>query len=187
MASEAAQARNRDYLGTEHLLVGLLREGDGVAAKTLESLGLSVEAVDSRISCSEQPQAGRSGQIPFTPRAKIVLEQSTRETALLGHDHIGTEHLLLALIDSRESTGARLLGEVAPVDIAEVRQQILRQVAEYRRVSDSAQLAHVTCVELTEAEQALCAVVAAKSGQNLDAWMRERILEAARALRPDTE
>jgi len=186
-ASEAAQAHNHDYLGTEHFLVGILREGGGVAAKTLESLGISAESVDSRIRHSGQPQTGRSGQIPFTPQAKMVLEQSRRETSLLGHDHIGTEHLLPALIDSRDSTGARILSEVAPVDIDQLPQHLLTQVAEHRRVSGSAELTHVTNIKLTEAEHALCAVVPANAGEDLDAWMRERILEAARAHRTGAE
>ncbi|ELB86595.1 hypothetical protein R1X32_09235 (plasmid) [Rhodococcus opacus] len=81
----------------------------------------------------------------------------------------------------RSSTGARLLGEVAPVDFAELRRHLLRQVAEHRRAPGSAGRTQVTTIELTDAEHALCAVAAAKAGQNLDAWMRERILDAARA------
>ena len=111
LASESARAHNHEYLGTDDLLLGLLREEGGVAAKSLKTMGISAEVIDSRLTGTGKGEGTRSGHIPFSPQAKKVLEQSMRETSLLGHDQIGTEHLLLALIDNRVSTGARLLGD----------------------------------------------------------------------------
>src|SRR5215210_7659636 len=94
LAQEEARMLNHNYIGTEHILLGLIHEGEGVAAKALESLGISLEGVR---------QQAPSGHIPFTPRAKKVLELSLREALQLGHNYIGTEHILLGLI--REGEG----------------------------------------------------------------------------------
>ncbi|PBC40181.1 hypothetical protein CJ179_33180 [Rhodococcus sp. ACS1] len=98
LATDEAQTRNCDHVGTEHILIGLITEGDGVAAKTLESIGISADVIGNRLPDMGHHQPHRPGHIPFTPRAEKVLEQSLRETSLLGHDHIDTEHLLLAPI-----------------------------------------------------------------------------------------
>ena len=181
LASDAARAHNQDYLGTEHILLGLICERDGAAARSLESFGVSAAVIDGRLTTGQGEQA-RSGHIPFTRHAKRILEQSMRETSLLGHERIGTEQILLALIDDRESTGARLLGEVLPVDFDQLRQHILREVTEHR-LSAGLGLGptQVTDVRLTDAEHALCVVAAAEAGQPVDVWMRERILDAARS------
>ncbi|TQC46514.1 ATP-binding protein [Rhodococcus sp. WS4] len=180
LASEAARAHNHDYLGTEHILLGLIREHEGAAARSLESFGVSADIIDSRLTTGQGEQA-RSGHIPFTRHAKRILEQSLRETSLLGHDRIGTEQILLALIDDRESTGARLLGDVLPVDFDQLRQHILRQVTEHRLTAElGLGPTHVTNLRWTDAEHALCVAAAAKAGQPLDAWMRDRLLDAAR-------
>ncbi|MGW4336696.1 Clp protease N-terminal domain-containing protein [Rhodococcus koreensis] len=181
LASDAARAHHHDYLGTEHLLLGLIGERDGAAARALESFGVSATVIDGRLTTGHGEPA-RSGHIPFTRHAKRILEQSLREPSLLGHDRIGTEQILLALIDDRESTGARLLGEVLPVDFDQLRQHILREVTEHRLTADlGLGPTHVTNLRLTDAEHALCVAAAAAAGQPLDAWMRDRILDAARA------
>jgi ATP-dependent Clp protease ATP-binding subunit ClpC len=110
LAQEEARLLNHNYIGTEHILLGLIREGDGVAAKALESLNISREAV--RQSVEEIVGKGRSaptGHIPFTPRGKKVLELSLRESLQLGHNYIGTEHILLGLIREGEGVGAEVL------------------------------------------------------------------------------
>jgi len=188
LASEAARAHHHDYLGTEHILLGLIREHDGAAARSLEAFGVSAAIIDGRVTTGHGEQA-RAGHIPFTRHAKRILEQSMRETSLLGHERIGTEQILLALIDDdRESTGARLLGEVLPVDFGQLRQHILRQVTEHRLTAElGLGPTQVTNVRLTDAEHALCVVAAAKAGQRIDVWMRDRILDAARSGGASTE
>jgi ATP-dependent Clp protease ATP-binding subunit ClpC len=104
LAQEEARLLNHNYVGTEHVLLGLIRESQGVAAKALESLGISLEAVRTQVEeIIGQGQMAPTGHIPFTPRAKKVLELSLREAKQLGHDYIGTEHILLGLI--REGEG----------------------------------------------------------------------------------
>ena len=96
LAQEEARLLNHNYIGTEHILLGLIHEGEGVAAKALESLGISLEAVRSQVEeIIGQGGSSPSGHIPFTPRAKKVLELSLREALQLGHNYIGTEHILL--------------------------------------------------------------------------------------------
>jgi len=99
LAQEEARMLNHNYIGTEHILLGLIHEGEGVAAKGLESLGISLEGVRAQVEeIIGQGQQAPSGHIPFTPRAKKVLELSLREALQLGHNYIGTEHILLGLI-----------------------------------------------------------------------------------------
>src|SRR5438093_10014850 len=96
LAQEEARLLNHNYIGTEHILLGLIHEGEGVAAKALESLGISLEAVRNQVEeIIAQGGSSPSGHIPFTPRAKKVLELSLREALQLGHNYIGTEHILL--------------------------------------------------------------------------------------------
>ena len=109
LAQQEAQLLNHSYIGTEHLLLGLLADGGGIAAQALESLGVTLEAAQQQvremIGEGEQPQ---QGHIPFTPRAKKVLELSLREALNLGDDHIGTEHLLLGLLEEADGVGAQV-------------------------------------------------------------------------------
>ena len=99
LAQEEARMLNHNYIGTEHILLGLIHEGEGVAAKALESLNISLEAVRQQVEeIIGQGQAAPTGHIPFTPRAKKVLELSLREALQLGHNYIGTEHILLGLV-----------------------------------------------------------------------------------------
>jgi ATP-dependent Clp protease ATP-binding subunit ClpC len=99
LAQEEAKLLNHNYIGTEHILLGLIHEGEGVAAKALEALGISLDGVREQVQeIIGQGQTAPTGHIPFTPRAKKVLELSLREALQLGHSYIGTEHLLLGLI-----------------------------------------------------------------------------------------
>ena len=110
LAQEEARLLNHNYIGTEHILLGLIHEGEGVAAKALESLGISLEAVRSQVEeIIGQGSSSPSGHIPFTPRAKKVLELSLREALQLGHNYIGTEHILLGLIREGEGVAAQVL------------------------------------------------------------------------------
>jgi ATP-dependent Clp protease ATP-binding subunit ClpC len=110
LAQEEARLLNHNYIGTEHILLGLIHEGEGVAAKALESLGISLEAVRQQVEeIIGQGGASPSGHIPFTPRAKKVLELSLREALQLGHNYIGTEHILLGLIREGEGVAAQVL------------------------------------------------------------------------------
>jgi ATP-dependent Clp protease ATP-binding subunit ClpC len=125
LAQDEARLRNHDYLGTEHLLLGLIREGEGVAVRALESLGISLEAVRAQVQESiGQGQSVPTGHIPFTPRAKKVLELSFREALQLGHDYIGTEHLLLGLIGEGEGVAAQVLMRLG-ADLSRVRQRVI--------------------------------------------------------------
>ena len=109
-AQEEARALNHDFIGTEHILLGLVGEGQGVAAKALESLGISLETVRQRVEDAVPPgQYSRPGHIPFTPRAKKVLELSLSEAKLLGHPYIGTEHILLGLLREGEGVAVQVL------------------------------------------------------------------------------
>jgi ATP-dependent Clp protease ATP-binding subunit ClpA len=126
LAQEEARRLNHNYIGTEHILLGLLSEGEGVAAKALESLGISLEVV--RVQVQEtigQGQVTPTGHIPFTPRAKKVLELSLREALQLGHNYIGTEHILLGLIREGEGVAAQVLAAVG-ADHTRVREQVVR-------------------------------------------------------------
>ncbi|NBR22575.1 MAG: NDP-hexose 4-ketoreductase, partial [Micrococcales bacterium] len=110
LAQEEAKSLNHNYIGTEHILLGLIHEGEGVAAKALEALGISQEAVRDQVrEIIGQGQQAPTGHIPFTPRAKKVLELSLREALQLGHSYIGTEHLLLGLIKEGEGVAAQVL------------------------------------------------------------------------------
>ena len=125
LAQEEARLLRHDYVGTEHLLLGLLYEGTGVAAKALESLGISHEDVRGQVEqIIGHGQGSRPGPIPFTCRAKKVLELSLREALALGHHYIGTEHLLLGLLREGEGIAAQVLTRLG-ADHARVRERVL--------------------------------------------------------------
>ena len=131
LAQEEARMLNHNYIGTEHVLLGLIHEGEGVAAKALESLGISLEAVRSQVEeIIGQGQAAPTGHIPFTPRAKKVLELSLREALQLGHNYIGTEHILLGLIREGEGVAAEVLVKLG-ADLNRVRQQVIQLLSGY--------------------------------------------------------
>ena len=128
LGPRALQARmlSHNYIGTEHILLGLIHEGEGVAAKALESLDISLEAVRAQVEeIIGQGQQAPSGHIPFTPRAKKVLELSLREALQLGHSYIGTEHILLGLIREGEGVAAQVLQKLG-ADLNRVRQQVIQ-------------------------------------------------------------
>ncbi len=132
LAQEEARMLNHNYIGTEHILLGLIHEGEGVAAKALESLGISQEAVRRQVEeIIGQGQQAPSGHIPFTPRAKKVLELSLREALQLGHNYIGTEHILLGLIREGEGVAAQVLVKLG-ADLNRVRQQVIQLLHGYQ-------------------------------------------------------
>src|SRR5213080_4782585 len=131
LAQEEARMLNHNYIGTEHILLGLIHEGEGVAAKALESLGISLEAVRQQVEeIIGQGQQAPSGHIPFTPRAKKVLELSLREALQLGHNYIGTEHILLGLIREGEGVAAQVLQKLG-ADLNRVRQTVIQLLSGY--------------------------------------------------------
>src|SRR6202048_3352850 len=131
LAQEEARMLNHNYIGTEHILLGLIHEGEGVAAKALESLGISQEAVRRQVEEIVGPgQQAPAGHIPFTPRAKKVLELALREALQLGHNYIGTEHILLGLIREGEGVAAQVLVKLG-ADLSRVRQQVIQLLSGY--------------------------------------------------------
>jgi ATP-dependent Clp protease ATP-binding subunit ClpC len=131
LAQEEARLLNHGFIGTEHILLGLIHEGEGIAARALEQLDVSLEAVRQRVE-ETIGVAGTplTGSPPFTPRAKKVLELSLREALQLGHNYIGTEHLLLGLVREGEGVAAQVLIS-SGVDLARVRQQVILLLSEY--------------------------------------------------------
>jgi ATP-dependent Clp protease ATP-binding subunit ClpC len=150
LAQEEARMLNHNYIGTEHILLGLIHEGEGVASKALESLGVSLEAVRSQVEeIIGRGQAEPTGHIPFTPRAKKVLELSLREALQLGHNYIGTEHILLGVIREGEGVAAQALMKLG-ADLDRTRQAVIQLLAgrteeetekEFRGPSEEADLA----------------------------------------------
>ena len=132
LAQEEARVLNHNYIGTEHILLGLIREGQGVAAQALESLGISLEAVRQQVEkIIGRGQQAPSGHIPFTPRAKKVLELSLREAQSLGHDYIGTEHILLGLIREGSGVAAQVLVKLG-ANLDQTRQQVTQLLHGYQ-------------------------------------------------------
>ena len=130
LAQEEARMLNHNYIGTEHILLGLIHEGEGVAAKALESLGISLDAVREQVQeIIGQGQNAPSGRIPFTPRAKKVLELSLREAMQPDPTkHVDTEHILLGLIREGEGVAAQVLVTLG-ADLSRVRQQVMEMVS----------------------------------------------------------
>lgn len=131
LAQEEAKHLHHNYIGTEHILLGLIHEGEGVAAKALESLGISLEAVREKVEETIGPAAASSSpNPPFTPRAKKVLELSLREALQLGHNYIGTEHMLLGVVREGEGVAAQVLVSLG-ADLSRVRQQVIQLLSGY--------------------------------------------------------
>ena len=133
VAQEEARELGHNYIGTEHILLGLLRVSDGVAAEALESLGISLDAVRREVKeiIGQGEKSTLPSHIPFTPRAKKVLELSLRESLQLGHNYIGTEHILLGLIREGEGVAAQVLVNLG-ADLNRARQQVIQQLHGYR-------------------------------------------------------
>src|ERR671930_116630 len=137
LSQEEARMLNHNYIGTEHILLGLIHEGEGVAAKALESLGISLDAVRGQVEeIIGQGQAAPTGHIPFTPRAKKVLELSLREALQLGHNYIGTEHMLLGLVREGEGVAAQVLISLG-ADLSRVRQQVIQLLSGHLGAKDA--------------------------------------------------
>jgi ATP-dependent Clp protease ATP-binding subunit ClpC len=185
LAQEEARLLNHNYIGTEHILLGLIHEGEGVAAKALESLGISLEAVRSQVEeIIGQGGSSPSGHIPFTPRAKKVLELSLREALQLGHNYIGTEHILLGLIREGEGVAAQVLVKLG-ADLSRVRQQVIQLLSGYQgpQASGSAPGSKETASASTGAASAAAdagsqgSLVLDQFGRNLTQLAREKKLD----------
>ena len=161
LAQEEARRLDHNYIGTEHILLGLIHERPGVAAKALESLGISLQAVRAQVEeIIGQGQSAPTGHVPFTPRAKKVLELSLREALQFGHNYIGTEHILLGLIREGEGVAAQVLVRLG-ADQARVRQQVIQLLSGSAggEVGARARLVRMTVPDdLREAEEQLAQV-----------------------------
>src|SRR5512140_1963660 len=170
LAQEEARMLNHNYIGTEHILLGLIHEGEGVAAKALESLGISLDAVRQQVEeIIGQGQQAPSGHIPFTPRAKKVLELSLREALQLGHNYIGTEHILLGLIREGDGVAAQVLVKLG-ADLNKVRQQVIQLLHGYQGKEPASAGGPAETAGSTS-------LVLDKFGRNLSAGARESKLD----------
>src|SRR6476620_38075 len=132
LAQEEARMLDHNYIGTEHILLGLIRESDGCAARALESLEISLGAVRQQVEeIIGRGQEAPSGHVPFTPRAKKVLALSLRESLQLGHNYIGTEHSLLGLLREGDGVAAQVLVRLG-ADLNRVRQQVIQLLHGYQ-------------------------------------------------------
>src|SRR5438094_7529906 len=173
LAQEEARMLNHNYIGTEHILLGLIHEGEGVAAKALESLGISLEAVRAQVEeIIGHGGSAPSGHIPFTPRAKKVLELSLREALQLGHNYIGTEHILLGLIREGEGVAAQVLVKLG-ADLSRVRQQVIQLLSGYTGGKEGAS----TGAGSGSQETPSGSLVLDQFGRNLTALAREKKLD----------
>jgi ATP-dependent Clp protease ATP-binding subunit ClpC len=158
-AQEEARTLSHNYIGTEHILLGLIHEGDGIAARTLESLGASPEVVRQQVEeIIGRGQQAPSGHIPFTPRAKKVLELSQREALRAGQNRIGTEHILLGLLREGEGVAAQVLAGLG-ADVNRVEEQVTGRVTGERTEAFFVQRARSRDLRLTEIENALASIV----------------------------
>jgi ATP-dependent Clp protease ATP-binding subunit ClpC len=173
LAQEEARLLNHNYIGTEHILLGLIHEGEGVAAKALESLGISLEKVRQQVEeIIGAGQSPPSGHIPFTPRAKKVLELSLREALQLGHNYIGTEHILLGLIREGEGVAAQVLVKLG-ADLGRVRQQVIQLLSGYSGSKEAA----AAGTGSSTGEQPQGSLVLDQFGRNLTQLARENKLD----------
>jgi ATP-dependent Clp protease ATP-binding subunit ClpC len=186
LAQEEARLLNHNYIGTEHILLGLIHEGEGVAAKALESLGISLEAVRSQVEeIIGQGGSSPSGHIPFTPRAKKVLELSLREALQLGHNYIGTEHILLGLIREGEGVAAQVLVKLG-ADLSRVRQQVIQLLSGYSG-SGQGEKAGATAGQGSEQGAQSGSLVLDQFGRNLTQLAAEKKLDPVIGRTRETE
>ena len=178
LAQEEARMLNHSYIGTEHILLGLIHEGEGVAAKALESMNISLGAVRELVQETiGQGQQTPSGHIPFTPRAKKVLELSLREALQLGHNYIGTEHILLGLIREGEGVAAQVL-EKLDADLNRVRQTVIQLLSGYQGGAGGKETAGAGVSSGGQSEGSPAgSVVLDQFGRNLTAAAREGNLD----------
>ncbi|MDO5737328.1 MAG: Clp protease N-terminal domain-containing protein, partial [Propionibacteriaceae bacterium] len=171
LAQDEAKLLNHNYIGTEHILLGLIHEGEGVAAKALESLGISLEAVREQVEeIIGQGQQVPTGHIPFTPRAKRVLELSLREALQMNHTYIGTEHILLGLIREGEGVAAQALLKLG-ADLNRVRSTVIQLLSGYQGKEASLSGAPETGPEKSSSQ------VLDQFGRNLTQAARENRLD----------
>ncbi len=174
LAQEEARLLNHNFIGTEHILAGLIHEGEGVAAKALESLGVSLEAVREKVAeITGRGGTPTTGPAPFTPRAKKVLELSLREALGLGHNYIGTEHMLLGLVREPEGVGAQVLVSLG-ADLSRVRQQVIQLLSGHEATGKDKPAAGTTS---KGPEVAAGSAVLDQFGRNLTQLARERKLD----------
>jgi ATP-dependent Clp protease ATP-binding subunit ClpC len=173
LAQEEARLLNHSFIGTEHILLGLIHEGEGLAAKALESLNISLDAVREEVEKTiGQAGSAPTGSPPFTPRAKKVLELSLREALQLGHNYIGTEHMLLGLVREGEGVAARVLVSLG-ADLAKVRQQVIQQLSGFQGRDSAAP----SSGSATSAENPGGSPVLDQFGRNLTQLAREHKLD----------
>jgi ATP-dependent Clp protease ATP-binding subunit ClpC len=176
LAQEEARLLNHNFIGTEHILLGLIHEGEGVAAKALESLGISLEAVREKVEETIGPAGtATTGSPPFTPRAKKVLELSLREALQLGHNYIGTEHMLLGLVREGEGVAATVLVNLG-ADLSRVRQQVIQLLSGYAGGKEGAPSGGCSATSGSEGSPSGSPVLD-QFGRNLTTQARERKLD----------
>ena len=176
LAQEEARMLNHNYIGTEHLLLGLVHEGEGIAARALESLGITLNNVREQVQDIIGPGANApSGHIPFTPRAKKVLELSMREAIQLNHGYIGTEHILLGMVRANEGVANQVLAKLG-VEPAAVRQAVMDLISGYPGNGDSKETAGVGAGNSREGTPAGSTILD-QFGRNLTAAAREGQLD----------
>ena len=176
LAQEEARMLNHNYIGTEHLLLGLVHEGEGIAARALESLGITLNSVREQVQDIIGPGANApSGHIPFTPRAKKVLELSMREAIQLNHGYIGTEHILLGMVRANEGVANQVLAKLG-VEPAAVRQAVMDLISGYPGNGDSKETAGVGVGNSREGTPAGSTILD-QFGRNLTAAAREGQLD----------
>jgi ATP-dependent Clp protease ATP-binding subunit ClpC len=178
LAQEEARLLNHNYIGTEHILLGLLNEGEGIAAKALESLGINLSSVREQVvEIIGQGQQAPTGHIPFTPRAKKVLELSLREALQLGHNYIGTEHILLGLIREGEGVAAQVLQKLG-AELQKVRQTVIQLLSGPQGSEDQPSTASTGGPTSSRSEQSSSgSTVLDQFGRNLTQVARERKLD----------
>ncbi|WP_420618608.1 ATP-dependent Clp protease ATP-binding subunit [Candidatus Poriferisocius sp.] len=187
LAQEEARLLHHNYIGTEHILLGLIHEGEGVAAKSLESLGISLEAVRNQVEeIIGQGGSSPSGHIPFTPRAKKVLELSLREALQLGHNYIGTEHILLGLIREGEGVAAQVLVKLG-ADLSRVRQQVIQLLSGYGGPQGSGSSDKATTSPGDRGETGSGSLVLDQFGRNLTKLAKDSGLDPVIGRQRETE
>ncbi|MDC4233497.1 ATP-dependent Clp protease ATP-binding subunit [Actinomyces sp. B33] len=187
LAQDEARGLKHNYIGTEHLLLGLITEGEGVAAKALETMGVKGDEV--RASVIEVIGAGEKpveGHIPFTPRAKRVFELSLREALQLGHNYIGTEHLLLGLLKEGEGVAAQVLTKQG-ADLTQVRQTVIQMLSGYQRGDDEGREAVGAGVGGSGGPDRANSAILEQFGRNLTQAARENKLDPVIGRRTEME
>ena len=187
LAQDEARGLKHNYIGTEHLLLGLISEGEGVAAKALETMGIKGEAVRaSVIEIIGEGEKPVEGHIPFTPRAKRVFELSLREALQLGHNYIGTEHLLLGLLKEGEGVAAQVLTKQG-ADLAQVRQTVIQMLSGYQRGDDEGREAVGAGVGGSGGPERSNSAILEQFGRNLTQAARENKLDPVIGRRVEME